>query len=312
MNHSNGYNGIENASFLIVGASGLVGHALWQMLPPHQRHGTYRAYGTYGLVQADICDARQVSHLMRTISPSVVFLPAAMSSADACEKDPCRCWDTNVDGTKHLVRSVREHGAKLVFFSSDYVFDGTGGPYSEEDRPHPINMYGKAKLEGERIIQAELEDYLIIRLSGVYGWEWRRKNFVTATIDTLRRGKSMLLPEDQFGTPTFAPNMVDAVLELVHTNQRGVFHVAGVETSDRYAFGCLVADTFALNRSQLLPTPTSRLDQKAPRPLLCGLRVSKVQAVTGHRMMGPDEGLRLMKNAEGDQEVLPCGSSAAT
>jgi dTDP-4-dehydrorhamnose reductase len=192
---------------------------------------------------------------------------------------------------------VRTYGAQLVFFSTDYVFDGTAGPYAENDPPNPINAYGKAKLEAERIIQGELDNYLIIRLSGVYGWEPRRKNFVTATIDKLRRGESMAVPSDQTGTPTYAANMTDVVLSLVERRQRGIVHVAGGETMNRYTFGCLVADAFGLDKSLLEAIPSLRLDQKAQRPLSCGLSIDKVQAIIGGRLIGPQDGLQLMREA---------------
>lgn len=284
-------------NFLIVGASGLVGHYLWEMLPIGQRHGTYLHNGLPGLMQADICNEGQVANLMQRVQPSVVFLPAAMTSADACEQDVSRCWATNVLGTAKLVQVVRAHGAQLVYFSSDYVFDGKSGPYSEEDSPHPINKYGKAKLEAERIIQEELDNYLIVRLSGVYGWESRRKNFVIATIDKLNRGESMFLPEDQFGTPTYASDMADAVLTLVKRQEKGIFHVAGNVTISRYAFGCLVADCFNLDKTLLVPLPTTGLGQKATRPLLCGLKCEKVRTTVGRALVGPREGLRLMRDS---------------
>jgi dTDP-4-dehydrorhamnose reductase len=251
------------------------------------------------LLRLDVRDEHEAFTLINRLSPSVIFLPAAMPSADVCEIEPEKCWAINVEGVCSIIRVAREIRAKLVFFSSDYVFDGQSGPYREIDEPRPINVYGKAKLATERAIQDQMDDYLIVRINGVYGWEQRRKNFVLGMIDRLRSGQEMRVPTDQIGCPTYADNMVEVVLNLVDANERGIFHVAGPCAMDRYTFACTVADIFGLDRRLLVPAATGELAQKAERPLKGGLRIDKVQQCVETALVGPGEGLGLMKN-EGD------------
>lgn len=284
---------------VVVGASGFIGQWLWRKLDEGTRHGTYFRHplpdGLAQLSQLDIRDAAQTSKVILELCPKVIFQPAAMPYADTCEEQPKDCWDINVEGTRNLAKAARAVGAKLVYFSSDYVFDGNEGPYTEGDTPNPINMYGKAKLAAEQVIQNELDDFLIIRVNVVYGWERLGKNFIMGLIQKLGNGQTMRVPSDQFGNPTFANNMVDVILGLVKENQKGLFHVAGSQHLDRYAFAKIAANIFQLDPAFLEPVPTVELQQRAPRPLRAGLVSTKVRSVLGEDLVGPAEGLKRMK-----------------
>jgi dTDP-4-dehydrorhamnose reductase len=234
-----------------------------------------------------------------------------MPSVDACEINPEKCWAINVEGVSNVIHVAKEIGAKVVFFSTDYVFDGQCGPYSEADEPHPINVYGKAKLFAERVVEETLEDYLIVRVNALYGWELERKNFVMGLIERLSGGQEMRVPVDQVGCPTYAENLVDAILELVDLKQRGILHVAGNCPMNRYEFACTAAEIFGLNKSLLVPIKTPELEQKAPRPLKAGLRIEKAQQILSTRLLGPREGLGLMKR-EGDPFRRNLGESVTS
>jgi len=281
---------------LVVGASGFIGQTLWHKLPPDLRHGTYCSYALPELVPLDLRNAEETSQLVRRLSPSIIFQPAAFLNADACEERPEECWAINVEGTRNLARAAREVGAKFVYFSSDYVFDGKAGPYGEDDKPSPINVYGKAKLAAEESIQEILADYLIVRGNVVYGWEPRGKNFVMGLINRLSQGQTMRVPIDQVGSPTYADNMVDAVLELAGSDHSGIYHVAGSEVMDRHKFACIAADVFDLDKSLCLPVSTPELGQRALRPLKAGLCINRVQPLLSTRLLDPGEGLRQMKD----------------
>lgn len=286
---------MKESPCLVVGASGLIGHILWSKLPPDRRYGTFYSYPVPGFVHLDIRDAQDSSSLVRDLSPSVIFQTAALPNVDWCEEHPEECWAMNVLGTVNLARAATDVGAKFIFFSTDYVFDGKDGPYSETDEPSPINVYGKAKLAAEKFIQEQLEDFLIVRVMGVYGWEQRVKNFVMWLLDRNSKGQAVKVPMDQIGSPAYADNMLDVVLDLVNLNQRGVFHVAGSQLMDRYTFACIVSETFNLDQRLLVPVATKELGQKAARPLKAGLHTDHVQSLVSTKLLGPHEGLRLMK-----------------
>jgi len=261
-------------------------------------HGTYLRHqhsdSLHHFSRLNIKDPVLTSQLVLQLSPRVVFQPAAMPNADTCEEQPKECWEINVEGTWSLAKASKEVGAKFVYFSSDYVFDGKDGPYTEHDTPNPINVYGKAKLAAEQAIQAELNDFLIIRVNGVYGWERLGKNFIMGLTQKLSNGQTMKVPIDQFGNPTYANNMVDAVLELVKQDQKGLFHVAGCQHLSRHAFAVIAANIFQLDSNFLLPVQTSELQQRALRPLRAGLVSDKVKSLLCKDLLGPEEGLKRM------------------
>jgi dTDP-4-dehydrorhamnose reductase len=280
----------------VVGASGFIGQILWRALPAGRRAGTYCASAVAGLEHLDLRDASQTLAFVGRVAPSVIFQTAALPNVDWCEDHRRECWAMNVEGTANLARAAREVGAKLVYFSTDYVFDGRDGPYAEDDTPNPISVYGEAKLAAERFIQEHLPDHLIVRVTVVYGWERRGKNFVMGLIRRLGHGETIPVPGDQIGSPTYADNLVDVVLDLVSADRRGIYHVAGSEVMDRYTFACLAADTFGLDKAGLLRVTTAELGQRAARPLRAGMRVDKVRSVVTTPLLAPAEGLRRMRD----------------
>jgi dTDP-4-dehydrorhamnose reductase len=280
---------------LVVGASGFIGNILHQKLEATSV-GTFYSHPAHGLTHLDIQDREQVSSCVNAIKPAVIYHPAATPNVDWCEDNPDACNAVNVSGTRNLALAAKKASAKLVFFSTDYVFDGLKGPYSETDKPNPINVYGQAKWAAEQIVAAESANSLIIRITVVYGWEARGKNFVMSLIERLKHGSTVKVPIDQTGSPTFADNMLETVLELVRREAIGTFHVCGERLLDRYAFARLVATTFSLDQSLLIPVSTSELGQRARRPLQAGMRIEKVQSLVSKPLLAPEEGLLIMKD----------------
>jgi len=139
---------------LVIGGSGQLGKALLARLHAE----SVRAFGTFrnrpfpGGLPLDISDESAVSRLLDSVRPDVIYLTAAYTHVDGCEEHPEEALRINVLGTRHVVEGCKRRGARLVFFSTDYVFDGRAGPYREEDRPHPLGVYAKTKLQAEQLI----------------------------------------------------------------------------------------------------------------------------------------------------------------
>jgi len=281
---------------LVIGASGLIGSHLLR----HLSQAGWEAVGTFhrapqpGLLPLDIRDDRSVRDLVERLRPQIIYLPAGFTHVDRCEIERDAAYAINVAGTWNVVRAARQVGARLVFFSSDYVFDGRSGPYDEEFPPRPLSEYGRQKVLGELGVALHARDYLIVRTTVVYGWEPQGKNFVQRLLSTLREGKPVPVPWDQVGSPTYAPNLAAAVVELATLDVCGVFHIAGPERVSRYDFACTAARTFHLDASLIRPVSTPDLGQAAPRPLEAGLRVEKVRQVLRTPLMGYREGLTHM------------------
>lgn len=214
-------------SNLVLGTSGLVGsHVFAALRALGEVTGTYRSEGREGLAALDITDRHAVIEFVTALRPQVIECAAAEPFVEGCERDPRGTREVNVTAVGHVAASAKRVEAVLVYLSSDYVFDGTAAPYSEDDPTSPINEYGRQKVEAERIVAAR-EPSLICRTSGVFGWEKRRKNFACQVIDRLRMGRELLVADDQILCPTFAPDLAHALVSLITRRAQGVVHVAG-------------------------------------------------------------------------------------
>jgi dTDP-4-dehydrorhamnose reductase len=176
-------------------------------------------------------------------------------------------------------------------FSSEYVFDGAAGQYAETAERHPINEYGRQKVELEDLALASGRA-LVCRTSGVFGYERQRKNFVTKLVDHLREGQAFDVPSDQLITPTYAPSLGSAVVDLVEEGATGIVHTAGPRILSRADFSTRVAEAFGLPTSLLRMLPTSELGLVAQRPLRCGLNVDLVKHRLGHPLADAQDALR--------------------
>ena len=302
---------MEKSRAIVVGASGLVGTALMDEFRAHYNTvGTFCKRSNAALVHLDLRDAAEVRAVLNDIRPELVLCSAAQPNVELCETEPEATRRINVDGLRNLLAVVAEIGAAFVYFSSEYVFDGLDGPYSENHSCHPLNEYGLQKLECERMIAAQLNRFVIGRVSGVYDWETNGKNFVVRFIDTLRSGRTIEVPFDQVITPTFAPSLARAVRCLVEQGHWGVFHLAGPLPMPRIEFAHLIARTFGLNQALIVPTATSDLKLHASRPRSAGLKIDKAQALLGFPSIAPDEGLRLMQVTQAQKSQIGLSTTA--
>jgi dTDP-4-dehydrorhamnose reductase len=216
---------------------------------------------------------------VREVRPDVVVYPAGFTWVDGCERDPARARAANLDQPLALARAAAGLGARFVAFSTDYVFDGARGPYSEDDPPNPLSAYGRAKRDAEVALADALGDRaLTVRTTWVFGPERQGKNFAYQVVRTLAAGKELPCPSDQVSTPSYSPDVARAVVALVEQGRSGLVHVAGPEAVDRVAFARAIASGFGLDPDLVTPRTTAELGQGAPRPLRSGLRTPRLDA----------------------------------
>jgi dTDP-4-dehydrorhamnose reductase len=271
---------------LVLGANGQVGGHLMAALKNHETRGPRRT-------DVDLRDRPALDRVIADFSPDAVICAAGLANPDVCEENPSEAYAVNIDGARQAAEASK--GRLFALFSTDHVFDGREGPYGEEDRPAPINVYGRTKLEAERIVLTVHPRALVVRTALVFAPG--DKSFFTKILAAAAAPVSCWT--DHVGTPTYGPALAEAVVELVERGATGLWHVAGTEEIDRYAFGLKIAARFGMDPSLLKPVPIREAAPRAPRPLRAGLRVDKARAFLRTKLLSSDEALELAWKAHG-------------
>jgi dTDP-4-dehydrorhamnose reductase len=207
----------------IAGATGQLGRELVRLLGE-------RVVFAGGSRELDVRDGDAVARIIRGTRPNVVFNASAFNDVDGAETSPHEAFAVNSCGPLHLARAAAENGALFVHVSTDYVFDGNAdSPYTEDDTPHPISVYGATKLAGEQLVEQIECPSLIVRTSGLFGAGGSRikgGSFVDRVLAKARTGKPLMVVGDQVFSPTYAPDLAAALLGLIQKSARGLFHVS--------------------------------------------------------------------------------------
>jgi dTDP-4-dehydrorhamnose reductase len=222
------------------------------------------------------------------VRPAAIVLAAADPNVEGCERDPVGTRRINVEAARAVRDAAKD--ATLVVFSSEYVFDGRAGTYREDDPVAPLNVYGHQKVALEEIARSSSQ-HLVLRVSGVFGQEPRRKNFVWQLVDRLRGDGTFDVPSDQLITPTDAASLGTALRELLDRGATGTFHAAGPEIHSRVAFAHMIARAFGLDETRIRPRSTAELNLKAKRPEKAGLTDAKLRVLLGHGLRRPEDAL---------------------
>lgn len=289
---------------LITGGTGLLGQALLKTAPEG-----IDLFGTYlpnrpspipmpcAFFPLDVQDKTQVAQVFEEIKPDLVIHTASIGSVDYAEHHREESWAVNVGGTLNIRQMCLRHNAKLIFISSNAVFDGKYPLYSEDAPVNPINYYGELKVEGERWIQSGGLEYAIVRPILMYGWHLptERGNWVTSWIRALSQGEHVKVVDDVRSKPLFAPNSAEAIWAIITQNRTGVYHVAGADYITLHEFAINTAEVFGLDASLIDPVPSSYFPEIAPRPRDTSFNTTKMERELGVRPTGVREGLTCMK-----------------
>jgi dTDP-4-dehydrorhamnose reductase len=226
----------------------------------------------------DLGDPNSVDRLIRRDRPTHVVLVAAATNVAWCEQHPDESWALNVLGPSATAAAAREVGATVTFISTDYVFNGESGPYLEGEVPHPINVYGSHKLEAEgRVLEANPAS-LVVRTCQIFGDDARRANFVLQVVDRLRSGQTVRAATDLLGTPTYAPDVANAVLDLTLSGASGIWHVAGDTFLSRYELASRVAQVFGWGSGAVAEVRAEDMEDVVKRPRKAGLKNGRLLA----------------------------------
>jgi dTDP-4-dehydrorhamnose reductase len=276
---------------LITGSNGLLGQAIIE---------TAQLDGTISLINgstnkpnictslpdnqfhlSDVTDYNSVYELIGKVQPEVVLHTAAKTLVDPCELHPVSCRKVNVEGARNVALACKHFGIHMIHMSTDFVFDGTSGPYDEHAQPHPQSVYAHSKWESEQIVSSLLPNATIIRTALVYGWfpTMSRSNFMVWVINSLKEGRPIRVVCDQFRTPTYAFDLAAACTKAANDCIQGLFHVSGAEFYSVYEFALLIADVFRLDTSLIEPIETHLLNEAAKRPYITGFEIGKANRI---------------------------------
>jgi dTDP-4-dehydrorhamnose reductase len=284
---------------LVTGASGLLGNRIVELAKDD--FAVISIHNTKSLhpnsIKLDLTNAIEVASLCNKLKPTVVIHAASETNVDKCETEKERAWKTNVEGTRNLAEACKKTDAKVIYVSTDYVFDGEKGRYTEKDEPNPINYYGFTKFEGEKQIISHCRNYVILRTSVLYGWHPWKQNFVTWIINTLKQNKEITVVEDHYNTPTLAHNLAEMIFETVQKDLRGLYHASGSQRISRYEFAQKIAKAFDLDSSLIKPIKMNQLKAWiAKRPRDSSLNTDKIQKQLKTKPLNITEGLNRMKD----------------
>jgi dTDP-4-dehydrorhamnose reductase len=288
---------------LITGISGCLGWNLARRL-----NSRYRVYGTYldhpvdvdhcETLAFDLTDLTRIDRLCSTIKPRAIIHTAALSNPDACETERKLALTLNTFAARELARMSGLLGSKLIYLSSDLIFDGVKGFYSEADQPAPLNYYAKTKYLGELEVTNNCGQYVILRLSLMYGRSSGfNENFLEKMERQARLGQKLSLFTDQFRTPLYVEDAVAAIEKLVEDKSiKGLFHLGGPEKMSRFEFGQQFCRLFGVSRDLMVPQRMADGNLSARRPRDCSLDSRKASRVLKLCLTPVSKGLQLLSS----------------
>jgi len=306
---------------LVVGAGGQVGEKITRLAiaQGHEVYGTYKSRvpvvdGISKSYALDKTSKDQVSKVVEDANPDVLIDTGALHNVDYCESHPEEAMAVNRDGTAYLSAACNEIGGKFIFVSTDFVFDGQNAPYTEEDKPNPLSVYARSKLEGERAALSANKNTAVCRPAVIYSWvplsntgssssSGKPLNFGAWLVSQLFANKEVKIVRDQITSPTLADDLAGAILAIAKSSATGVFHTAGATPLSRYDFSVKVANSLGLNSSLIQPIDSSQLKQLAKRPLNSSLISNRIRDKVRYNMLSVDEALRIFAEQSRSSEV---------
>jgi len=287
---------------LVTGANGMLGQRtinFYKAIENIQLLGTSveekPVFNDVDYISCDLSDREQIKKIISDFCPDFIVNAAAFTNVDLSENEKELAWKINVKGVEYLAEGARIIDAHLIHISSDYIFDGKNGPYSETDKPNPVGYYGRTKLASENTLKISGCINTVLRTNVLYGIADSRPDFVRWVVNSVSSGKQINIVTDQVNNPTFIDDLVQAINRVIEFRKQGVFNIGGREFLTRFEFTELIADFFNLDKNLIKPILTEELNQAAKRPLKSGLLTLKAETELSYKPHTIGETLALMK-----------------
>lgn len=291
---------------LVTGANGLLGQTIIKQLSGKQYSvvatgkGAGRidsAYGSnYEYADVEITDGPAIEKLILEQRPDIIVHGAAMTQVDQCEINKQDCYNVNVTATRFIIDAAKAIGARFIFVSTDFIFDGNNGPYAEDDEPGPVNYYGGTKLVAEKAVMESGLDWAIARTILVYGLAPTsgRTNIIGFVKDSLEANKPIKMVTDQVRTPTFVDDLAAGIILIIEKKASGIFHLSGEEKMTPYDIAIAIAKYFGLNDGLISKSSSDEIKQPAVRPAKTGFDISKAKKNLGYKPKSFNQGLEAL------------------
>lgn len=290
---------------LVTGSNGLLGQKITEnilatrsaeLIATSKGQNRYPVKYGYMYAEMDICNTQQVKLVLEKYGPDSVIHTAAMTNVDACENSKELCWALNVEAVKNLVTCCEDLDIHLIHLSTDFIFDGESGPYTEQDEPHPLSYYGATKLEAEKLLQASACRWAILRTIVVYGIvnDMSRSNIVLWAKNALEKGDPVNVVSDQWRMPTLAEDLADCCLLAAQKSATGIYNASGKDMMSIEELVNRVAEFWNLNKLLINPISSQSLNQAAKRPKRTGFILDKVIHDLGYNPRSFTEGLAII------------------
>ena len=281
---------------LVTGSAGLVGQQVVKDLSnSRQVFSCYnKSKPEYGdSVKMDLKNYEMISSVLTEIKPDVVIHLGAMTGVDLCEKEESMAFDINAKATQIIAQQCSILNTFLVYVSTDYVFDGNSGMYYEDSIPNPLSIYGKSKLEGEKMIQTFSSDWCIARTSTPFGLHSTKKSFPIWVIENLQKQKQIDVLSDQFTSPKYIPNLSRMLIEISERRITGMMQTAGASKISRYQMASMISDKLNLDDTLLKQISMNKMKWVAQRPKDSSLDVSRASSILNEKPQKIDQSLNL-------------------
>jgi dTDP-4-dehydrorhamnose reductase len=244
----------------------------------------------------DITKRDNVKKAILDFYPDYIINASAYTNVDKSEIEREEAWKVNVKGVEYLSEAARVLDARIIHISSDYIFDGKNGPYSENEKPNPLGYYARTKLASENVLKISGVIHTILRTNVLYGSYLNCKaDFVKWLVNSLKEGKEVRIVTDQFNNPTFVDDLVQGISKVIEYNKSGIYNIGGKEFLSRYEFSEKIAEFFGLDKKLIRPITTEELNQPARRPLSSGLITLKAETELGYKPHSVKESLAIIK-----------------
>lgn len=282
---------MKTAKIIVTGASGFLGSHIMHLCDPAEVIGLYHTNRPpkdgYTYIQADLSNDVKIEKILASESPRIVIHAAAQSNLDWCEENPEVAWKINAEAPIKFAKACSEMGCRYLFVSSDMVFDGEQGFYSECDPVNPTSHYGRAKVAAEEGILAANPHAIVSRVALIFGHPiqaGRGYSFLNWVLDKLERNEQVPLFFDQYRTPVEVVELADRLLQLAKSDFKGILHVAGEERVDRYTFGEYICEITGCSKDLLKRTALSADNSAVHRPRDLSLLTGLLEQTMGRKL----------------------------